>query len=240
MFDSLLADLFPGDESIQQRTEGIAFLAAAKAAYPLTSLAYLGINIPVGAKRQRYIHCTYSDQWVKQAVRREPLGIGTLGGLALALRGPLDWTSLPPTSESLALLQHAKPLSAEQRVLSFPLRTLCGETAIFCVISGMSPAEWEAQEKLILRDFQVLANYFHQHILRIYGNDADNEILMSARELDCLKWMAAGKTAWESSVILGISERTVRFHLNAAREKLNCLTTTQAVAKAVSQQLIVL
>ena len=27
-------------------------------------------------------------------------------------------------------------------------------------------------------------------------------------------------------------------HLNAAREKLNCLTTTQAVAKAVSQQLI--
>jgi DNA-binding CsgD family transcriptional regulator len=30
----------------------------------------------------------------------------------------------------------------------------------------------------------------------------------------------------------------VRFHLNAAREKLDCLTTTQAVAKAVSQQLI--
>ncbi|MGE3521133.1 MAG: LuxR C-terminal-related transcriptional regulator, partial [Vicinamibacterales bacterium] len=36
----------------------------------------------------------------------------------------------------------------------------------------------------------------------------------------------------------GISERTVRFHLNAAREKLNCATTTQAVAKAISQQLI--
>ena len=56
---------------------------------------------------------------------------------------------------------------------------------------------------------------------------------------NCLKGVAAGKTAWEASVILGISERTVRFHLNAAREKLNCLTTTQAVAKAVSQQLIV-
>jgi DNA-binding CsgD family transcriptional regulator len=37
---------------------------------------------------------------------------------------------------------------------------------------------------------------------------------------------------------LGISERTVRFHLNSAREKLNCTTTTQAVAKAVAQQLI--
>jgi DNA-binding CsgD family transcriptional regulator len=51
--------------------------------------------------------------------------------------------------------------------------------------------------------------------------------------------MAAGKTAWEVSTILGISERTVRFHLNAAREKLQCTTTTQAVAKAVSQQLFV-
>ena len=39
---------------------------------------------------------------------------------------------------------------------------------------------------------------------------------MSARELDCLKWTAAGKTAWEASVILGISEQTVRFHLNTA------------------------
>jgi DNA-binding CsgD family transcriptional regulator len=46
------------------------------------------------------------------------------------------------------------------------------------------------------------------------------------------------KTVWEASVILGISERTVRFHLNAAREKLDCATTTQAVAKAITQHLI--
>jgi len=36
----------------------------------------------------------------------------------------------------------------------------------------------------------------------------------------------------------GDSERTVRFHLNTAREKPDGLTTTQAVAKAVSQHLI--
>ena len=51
---------------------------------------------------------------------------------------------------------------------------------------------------------------------------------------------AAGKTAWEVGTILGISERTVRFHLNAAREKLQCTTTTQAVARAVSEQLFVI
>ncbi len=119
-----------------------------------------------------------------------------------------------------------------------PLRPVVGETAIFFVGADMPADDWQAQKKTIQREFQVLASYFHQHILRIYGNDAESQILVSARELDCLKWVAAGKTAWEASVILGISESTVRFHLNAAREKLNCLTTTQAVAKAVSQQLI--
>ena len=62
----------------------------------------------------------------------------------------------------------------------------------------------------------MLANYFHSHVLRINGHNSEHGILMSARELDCLKWTAAGKTAWEASVILGISERTVRFHLNTA------------------------
>jgi DNA-binding CsgD family transcriptional regulator len=68
-----------------------------------------------------------------------------------------------------------------------------------------------------------------QNVLRIYGKGTADHMMVSARELDCLKWNAAGKTAWEASVILGISERTVRFHLNIAR--LNCATTTQAVAK---------
>jgi DNA-binding CsgD family transcriptional regulator len=122
--------------------------------------------------------------------------------------------------------------------MSIPLRPLVGETALLFVGADMTGEDFQNQKASILREFQVLANYFHQHIMRIYGHDAENQMLVSARELDCLKWVAAGKTAWEASVILGISERTVRFHLNAAREKLNCLTTTQAVAKAVSQQLI--
>jgi DNA-binding CsgD family transcriptional regulator len=76
------------------------------------------------------------------------------------------------------------------------------------------------------------------HMLRRNGSYALDDLVVSARELDCLRWMAAGKSAWEASVILGISERTVRFHLNSAREKLDCTTTTQAVAILVSQKLI--
>ena len=44
-----------------------------------------------------------------------------------------------------------------------------------------------------------------------YGHVVD-ELKLSPRELECLKWAAAGKTAWETSIILDISEGTVKFH----------------------------
>jgi DNA-binding CsgD family transcriptional regulator len=238
MFESLLHQLVGGVEGIQERPDGIAFLRVAKSLYPLESIAYLGLNIPLGAHRRGFVQCVYSDTDIKQCVTNDVLAEGQLGGLALALRQPLDWNELPSTREAARLVQLVSGQWGDVRLLSLPLRAIVGEHSVFCLATTAEPPGWEKRKETLLREFQVLGNYFHQHILRIYGHDAGKDILMSARELDCLKWMAAGKTAWEASVILGISERTVRFHLNAAREKLDCLTTTQAVAKAVSQQLI--
>jgi LuxR family quorum sensing-dependent transcriptional regulator len=56
---------------------------------------------------------------------------------------------------------------------------------------------------------------------------------MSARELECLRWVAAGKTDWEIGMILSISAATVKFHVNGARAKLGARTRAQAVAQLV-------
>jgi DNA-binding CsgD family transcriptional regulator len=48
-----------------------------------------------------------------------------------------------------------------------------------------------------------------------------------------LTWAAAGKSAWETSCILAVAEKTVRAHLESVRQKLNVATTTQAVATAL-------
>lgn len=61
---------------------------------------------------------------------------------------------------------------------------------------------------------------------------------LSARERDCLALAAEGKTNWEISVILGISEATVRFHIDNARRKLGAVNRAQAVARLVNQRLI--
>ncbi|HJV63475.1 MAG TPA: helix-turn-helix domain-containing protein [Albitalea sp.] len=61
---------------------------------------------------------------------------------------------------------------------------------------------------------------------------------VTARELECLRWTAEGKTAWEVGRILGISAQTAARHLNNAARKLGCVSKHQAVVKALRTKLI--
>lgn len=61
---------------------------------------------------------------------------------------------------------------------------------------------------------------------------------LSPRELTVLLWMKEGKTNWEIARILGLSERTVRFHVGSIFEKLDVTSRTQAVARALGSGLI--
>lgn len=61
---------------------------------------------------------------------------------------------------------------------------------------------------------------------------------LSPRELTVLLWMKEGKTNWEIARIIGLSERTVRFHVGSIFEKLDVTSRTQAVARALGAGLI--
>lgn len=61
---------------------------------------------------------------------------------------------------------------------------------------------------------------------------------LTTRERDALALVAEGKTDWEISVILGISEATARFHVDNARKKLGAVTRAQAVARLIAARLV--
>jgi DNA-binding CsgD family transcriptional regulator len=223
MFDPLIVQLEGQSSLLIERPEGVAFFKAAKDLYRLADVTYVCANLRVSSQRKHFTHCFYSDTRVKQFASQVPLRL-----------------SLPATPSDIS-----EPVSDDPNCqleppfdLVLPLAQRYDETAVFKLSADMALSEWRRQRSVLMRECRILANYFHSHVLRINGYDSERELLVSARELDCLKWTAAGKTAWEASVILGISERTVRFHLNAAREKLKCANTTQAVAKAIANQLI--
>jgi LuxR family quorum-sensing system transcriptional regulator SolR len=59
-------------------------------------------------------------------------------------------------------------------------------------------------------------------------------VIMTAREREVLRWTAEGKTAYEISQILTVSERTVNFHINNVVSKLGASNKTQAAVKAAA------
>lgn len=60
------------------------------------------------------------------------------------------------------------------------------------------------------------------------------DLQLSRRESEVLRWTADGKTSWEVSEILGISERTVNFHINNAVRKLGAPNKLAATARAAA------
>lgn len=61
---------------------------------------------------------------------------------------------------------------------------------------------------------------------------------LSAREEECLLWAAQGKTSKETGLILGVTERTVNFHLYNAFHKLDVHSKNAAVARAITLKLL--
>jgi len=60
---------------------------------------------------------------------------------------------------------------------------------------------------------------------RIYSMINNN--YLTTREMECLSWLAQGKTLEETAMILSITQRTVKAHVNSIKEKLGCTNQFQ-------------
>jgi DNA-binding NarL/FixJ family response regulator len=88
-------------------------------------------------------------------------------------------------------------------------------------------------------DFEVLAAVIASRLKRVArGALWPGQIGLGERERETLTWAARGKTFAEIAQILGLSRRTVEFHMDNARRKLGVPTRTQALIKAAVGHLI--
>lgn len=230
MLERLLYNLPISTSPVQERSNGAAFLRLAKQLYPVESVTYIAFNIPIADPPRAFLHCSYSDSWAKQCTSAQRVSLTDFSIDAILDEG-IEWGQPQLTSSC----GHRVP---NGHMLGIRIPHLCGEAATMIVTADAAAQSASDFHRTIGSDFGALASHFHRQVTKLFGVESADEIAVTSRELDCLKWIAMGKTAWEASVILGISERTVRFHLNSAREKLCCMNTTQAVARAVAKQLI--
>ena len=61
---------------------------------------------------------------------------------------------------------------------------------------------------------------------------------LTGRELDCLRHASNGRTARQTGILEGLSEKTVKAYIAGARGKLEAVSTTHAVAIAIREGLL--
>jgi DNA-binding NarL/FixJ family response regulator len=88
-------------------------------------------------------------------------------------------------------------------------------------------------------DFDMLGMIINARLAGVARNEMWPKLAMlNDREIEVLTWAARGKTSAEIADLIGLSKRTVDFHLDNARIKLGAATRTEAAIKAAIGKLI--
>lgn len=83
----------------------------------------------------------------------------------------------------------------------------------------------------------MLAGYFASFGI-VEGAKTERDIDLTERELECLFWIAEGKTSDEMAMILGISRNTINNYITSVMRKTATKTRSEAIAYAVRNNLV--
>ncbi len=186
----------------------------------------------------------YDEAWWDRYVSQEYLRIDPVVNHCLYRHVPINWGDLNKDTldneQSKQLMEEARDFGLVNGV-SIPLHSYEGEMAIMSFASGESGQATRDRIDHYTPQLMLLSFHLHEAMKRLLAQDMNIPKLKAAltkREKECLLWAAEGKTTWETSQILNISERTVRFHMENVATKLKASSRQHSVAKAVHLGLI--
>lgn len=198
--------------------------------------------IPMSMQRPKVVlfnQCP--DSWVQAYTENNMLACDPVIRLARKQTLPIYWNRL---DERASFLQEGTMdvmgLAAEfglRNGISFPLHGAAGENGILSFITSE-----RASSDLLLESSPILswmANYIFEAAIRVVRlRDSDSQAALTERETECLFWASEGKTSGEIACILGITERTVNYHLNQVTRKTGSMNRYQAIAKGISSGIL--
>jgi LuxR family quorum sensing-dependent transcriptional regulator len=146
---------------------------------------------------------------------------------------PFEW------SEGTARSKHSAPappcVTPEEnaglaKYYLVPVIRATGATS--CVTMAGERPELESRAR---RAVYMLSLYAHARAVSLLDctDGAGPRRELTLREREVLQWIAVGKSSWDVSVILGISERTVNWMISRSCRKLDAVNRTHAVVNAI-------
>jgi LuxR family transcriptional regulator len=212
-------------------------LAAIVADLGFEYCAYV-LTIPFSTAKPDVIwSCTYPTQWLEYYLRNEYYDSDPLLQQALRDFRPVAWTESafdthPQFWEGARAfgVRHGWTLATHGKFMT---------TGILALARSQQPV---TSSELADKEMKLV---WLSHLIHGLLTTAEAKMLspesayqLTEREREVLRWSAVGKTADDIGRILGISERTVTFHITSSLSKLDVINKTQAVAKALLLELL--
>ena len=200
-------------------------------------LVYHSSKLGASPSVDPYIRLTYPASWIKQYLQNNYVDVDPVLREGFQRTLPFRWDELTiSTPEEMTFLQDALAHGVGPFGLSIPVVGKHGHRGVFSIAFSGTAEDWEAFLTATMALLVEIANRLHQRVIReVFGEDRPH---LSAREVEVLRWTALGKDAGEIAAILDISFHTTRGYLKSVRHKLDCVTSAQAVSRAIKLGLL--
>lgn len=160
--------------------------------------------------------------------------------VALARSDPFYWSEVPKlahvSTEGQRVFNEASDFKLNDGLV-VPMHGLDG--SISSVL--LAGEHVDAADPSLRSASHMLALYFGSVGRRLIGQmerNALTPVRLSPRQLECLRWVRAGKSSSDIGEILSLSSRTIDEHIGQACVRLGVRTRVQAVAEAAIRGLI--
>lgn len=182
----------------------------------------------------------YPDDWQKHYLQNRLFLVDPVIAKAKSTTTPFVWSgAMQPvgaTKEARKFMREAVSIGIRSGI-TIPLS---------CGFGGKGAVTFSGQDDNIDREIlldETLLRYIGA-FLHLYFSQTRGLFLnatdcpLSVLHLQCLSWLAKGKSSADIATMRGTSTRAVEYNLQLIRQKLSAVTTVQAVAIAVERQWI--
>jgi len=204
--------------------------------YGLTALlagTVPGQGTPGEEQRGHVLLCDWPQDWLQRYVERNYVDHDPLVKYMRANPSQTTWSD---AAARIDLDRSAREVFCDAGAyklndgFAFPLITLEGEV----VMVSLGGEHVELDEHAI-GVISLASTYAIGRAIQLSSEHQtiEHRPELTPRETECMRWAAAGKSEWEISQILGISEHTSEKHLLNAKSKLGAANRVQAIAEAI-------
>lgn len=185
-------------------------------------------------RRVEKIESNYNIKWLEEYKKKHYSEVDPVVSYALESLCPLVWSDAMYIGETQQIFRDEAQSYGLGQGVTFPVHVRNGDVALMNLVMSNSGPDARKHVQAMLAWGSLLATLTHEAMRQIIKTEMELQApQLTARELEVLKWVAIGKSTWEISKLLNISEHGVTYHVRNILQKFDVTSRHLAVTKAI-------